>query len=204
MKDANNEIVEAVTSINSADVIPWLTWVIILALVAFGFYQYFFVFRAAWMKIIHELEGDLSSQGFETINLMIQIELISADKQEYYSLGRIQKGAENGKDLYDFHEKILEIIKEIREMSYGKNLNGVYEKTKAAVTQIDNILKEYSGFDKRTLEDFAQLAIEANQAQKRLAKCVGELTNLLASLTPKNELPEEPLEEQVGFHLPIM
>lgn len=188
---------EALSGINSAVVIPWLAGVVILCFLIFGIYKKnLFVFKNAWRNIFNELADEFSLKGLEIINLMIEIEIASADDKGRRTLARIEERAALTKDSDDFYAKILKMVKEIREASYGRSLNGFYEKTKSTVMQADSILKKYASFDdKRTLDDFAQFAIEANQAQEELTERVAELTCLWASITPKNELLEEESEE---------
>ncbi|MGW8185079.1 MAG: hypothetical protein ACWGHO_03135 [Candidatus Moraniibacteriota bacterium] len=140
-------------------------------------------FISAWINTLDSLVEELNSKGVEISNFLIEIAMVSADKDAALNIGMFKKEIEDNKDSSIFYRKLSGIIEGINDNNHTAILNSDYASARNSIKETIALTEKFSQV--RSFEDFSSLSIEVNDAKKGIAQATTNLAGILYGLKPQ-------------------
>lgn len=134
-------------------------------------------FISAWRYILGEVVDDLNNKGAEIVESLIEIAMISADKNAALVIGMAKNDFENSKTDSDFYRKLMPIISIVNDNNHTANLNSDYAAARDAVKRAEELIDEFSQV--ADFEAFALLSVRANSIRKEIFLATKNLQGIL-------------------------
>lgn len=146
-------------------------------------------FISAWNEILEEVVDYLSNKGAEIIESLIEIAMISADKDSALIIGMAKKDFEDNKGGSEFYKKLLPIISVINDKNHTANLNSDYAAARDIVDEATKLIKEFSQVG--DFESFSLLSVKADKIKKEISLATKNLQGILYGLKPHSPVAVE-------------
>lgn len=146
-----------------------------------------FVF--AWINTLDSLVEELNSKGVEISNFLIEIAMVSADKDAALNIGMFKKEVEDNKDSSNFYRKLSSIIEGINDNNHTAILNSDYAIARNSIKETISLTEKFSRVG--SFEDFSTLSVAVNDAKKGITQAATNLSGILYGLKPQPLIVEE-------------